>query len=181
MTEFDHALDTASQEFEERLDLDIAQLVSNPIRRVAVAESITAGLLCERLTRVPGSSRYFVGGIVCYTDMIKLQYCGVQAAVLSQYGPVSAPVAAQMAQGIQKNFKADIGISVTGYAGPDRHNPEKTGGVFIGIQNGTKQRVFSFKFEGTRNEIKAQTVQAALVQLKQWVGTMNRPTYNSVS
>ena len=171
---FEETLLEASDQFDERLDLDVATLLAKPLRRIAVAESVTGGLLSDRLTRVPGSSTYFVGGIVCYSPMVKLQYCGVTAAVLSQFGAVSPQVASQMAAGVQKNLKTDIGLSVTGYAGPDRHNAQNTGTVFIGVRISDQQRVHPFKFQGTRSEIKSQAAQAAMVQLKQWLEMLAR-------
>jgi nicotinamide-nucleotide amidase len=167
MSSFSQELEWANAEFDDRLDLDISRLLTHPLRRVAVAESITGGGLSERLTRVPGSSGYFVGGIVCYTPAIKLQFCGVSAAILGQFGAVSAQVTSQMAGGIQKLFKADIGLAVTGFAGPDRHQPENTGLVFIGIQVGEQRRVHSFRFQGDRAHIKEKAAQAVLVHLRQ--------------
>ncbi len=174
MPAFEETLLQASDQFDERLDLDVASLLSKPLRRIAVAESVTGGLLSERLTRVPGSSQYFVGGIVCYSPMMKLQYCGVTAAILSQFGAVSPQVASQMAAGVQKNLKTEIGISVTGYAGPDRNQPKNTGTVFIGVRISDQQRVHPFTFSGTRSQIKSQAAQAAMVQLKQWLEMLAR-------
>ena len=169
MPAFENTLQSLSSNFDQRLDIEIANLLSSPLRKIAVAESISGGLLSDRLTRVPGSSRYFVGGLVCYSPTLKMTYCGVSAATLSQFGAVSSQVALEMAIGIQNAFKADIGLSLTGYAGPDRHHPENTGLVFLGIRFLKKQRVHPFRFEGDRAQIKAQAAQAALVQLKQWL------------
>jgi nicotinamide-nucleotide amidase len=161
---FYEELHQASEDFDNRLDLDIANLLQN--RTIACAESMTAGSLSERLTRIPGSASYFLGAVVCYSIALKLSVCGVMASTLSQFGPVSEPVAKEMAMGIQKLAKSQIGLSITGYAGPDRHHPENTGLVFIGLMMENTPHVFQFRFEGSRPEIKAQAVQSALVQLR---------------
>lgn len=169
MPAFEKALYEASENFDQRLDLEVANLLGKSNLKIAVAESLSGGLLSERLTRVPGSSKYFLGGIVCYSTLIKLQFCGVSPATLSQFGAVSSQVALEMATGIQNSFKADIGLSLTGYAGPDRQHPQNTGLVFLGVRFQKKQRVHPFRFEGDRSEIKAKAAQAAVVQLKQWL------------
>ncbi len=161
---FYEELSQASHDFDQRLDLDISTLLQN--RTIACAESVTAGHLSDRLTRVPGSSAYFLGSVICYSPLLKLNLCGVSAATLSQCGPVSEPVTREMAKGVQKLTKATIALSVTGFAGPDRHNNDNTGLVFIGVVTESFDHVFQFRFEGNRAEIKQQAAQAALVQLR---------------
>jgi len=164
---FNLELEKAEADFEDRLDFDIAGLLKSSGRKIAVGESLTAGLLSERLTRVPGSSSYFKGGVVCYSTESKLTFCGVQAATLSQFGAVSGPVATELAKGVQRGFKAQVGIGITGYAGPDRLDPDKTGLVFICIAIDQDVKVNHVRLSGDRQAIKEQAVQTALIQLKQ--------------
>lgn len=104
--------------------------------KVAIAESCTGGLIAERLTRVPGSSEVFGCGVVSYSNETKQKLLGVSAQTLAQYGAVSAQTAREMAQGVRRVSGADIGISVTGIAGPDGGTPEKPVGlVYIGVNS----------------------------------------------
>ena len=132
-------------------------------RTLATAESITAGGIGAAITRVPGSSRVYVGGIISYTDAVKHLQLGVPRQLLEQLGAVSAPVAEAMAQGVRLRLGADVGLSVTGLAGPggdDFGNP--LGTVYIGcsLEGSTLSRKYSFR--GDREAIRSQTVTAAL-------------------
>ena len=89
----------------------------------AAAESCTGGLIAKRITDVPGASRVFMGGVVSYTDTVKHRVLDVPAEMLEEYGAVSAPVARAMAEGARKATTADLAVSVTGVAGPDRDEP----------------------------------------------------------
>ena len=103
-------------------------------KTIAVAESCTGGLLGGRLTSVPGSSAYFLGGIISYANEVKINRLGVPAEIIERFGAVSAETARAMATGVIQAIGSDIGVSITGIAGPDGGTPEKpVGTVFIGL------------------------------------------------
>jgi PncC family amidohydrolase len=143
----------------------LAQQVGERLRRqglsLAVAESCTGGLLGAAVTDVPGSSAYFLGGVISYADRVKLDQLGVPAATLRQHGAVSEPVAAAMASGVRQLLQADIGVSVTGVAGPDAEGSKAVGLTFIGIaaDASTTQR---FQWTGDRWDNRRRSVIAAL-------------------
>jgi len=115
----------------------LAQQVGERLRRqgrsLAVAESCTGGLLGAAVTDVPGSSTYFLGGVISYADRVKVDQLQVPEATLRQYGAVSEQTAAAMATGVRQLLRADIGVSITGVAGPDAEGPKPVGLTFIGI------------------------------------------------
>jgi nicotinamide-nucleotide amidase len=132
-------------------------------KTVAVAESCTGGLLSERLTRVPGSSNYFLGGMVCYSNELKATLAGVPADLITEHGAVSLAVAQAMAEGVRKRTGASLGIGITGVAGPGGGTPEKPVGlVFIALadENGTQIR--EFRFPGDRERVRHWATQMAL-------------------
>jgi nicotinamide-nucleotide amidase len=130
---------------------------------IAVAESCTGGLISSRLTDVPGSSRYVERGLVTYSNASKIELLGVPAALIAEHGAVSDPVATAMAEGIRTAAKVDIGIGVTGIAGPDGGTPGKpVGTVSIAVAAGADSRVRTFRFVGGREMVKFQASQAAL-------------------
>ena len=132
-------------------------------KTIVTAESCTGGGIGAALTAVPGSSKVYKGGIISYTNAVKINQFGVDRELLDREGAVSAPVAEAMASGARKALSADIAVSVTGLAGPDGDefgNP--VGTVFIGYAN--SESVFSHKylFSGNREEIRNQAIAAAL-------------------
>ena len=110
-----------------RIDDQVAQLLAG--RRVATAESCTAGMLATRLTERPGSSAYVMGGVVAYSNEAKVELLGVDPALIERHGAVSEPVAEAMADGALTRFDADIAVSITGIAGPDGGTEEKPVGT----------------------------------------------------
>ena len=109
---------------------------------IATAESCTGGMVAARLTNVPGSSTYFLGGVVCYSNDLKSAWTGVSPDVIEAKGAVSAEVAVALAEGIRRNTRATVGLSITGIAGPGGGTPEKPVGlVHIGLadERGTKE------------------------------------------
>jgi len=135
--------------------------------RLAVAESCTGGLVGERLTAVPGSSRVFVGGVVAYANEAKLELLGVSADALSAHGAVSEEVARQMAAGAGKVLGAEAALAVTGIAGPDGGTAEKpVGTVWIAALWQGKVRSFHFVFPGERDVVRRRAAQAALDALR---------------
>jgi nicotinamide-nucleotide amidase len=130
---------------------------------LAVAESCTGGLLGSTITDVPGSSAYFLGGIIAYSNTSKIEILGVPAQTIERNGAVSDRTAACMAKGILNNFACDIGIGVTGIAGPGGGSEQKPAGtVFIGVANDDRELARGFTFKGSRQEIKSASVKAAL-------------------
>jgi len=132
-------------------------------KTLAVAESCTGGLLAERLTRAPGSSNFFLGGALCYSDALKTRLAGVAPKLLEEHGAVSKPVARAMAEGIRKNTGAAIGVGITGIAGPDGGTPEKPVGlVFVSLADERGTQVREFRFPGDRARVRLWATQAAL-------------------
>ena len=131
--------------------------------KLAVAESCTGGLIGARLTSVPGSSAYFTGGVIAYSNEMKKNLLNVPPQWLDSFGAVSGPVAEAMARGVVAAAGAHCGISVTGVAGPDGGTVEKpVGTVWVGIAlpSGTTSR--QYNFTGNRDEVREQAVKAAM-------------------
>jgi nicotinamide-nucleotide amidase len=134
---------------------------------VAVAESLTGGAVGARLTRIPGSSRYFLGGVVAYSNASKESLLHVPATLLERHGAVSSPVARAMAEGVRRAFGADVGLSTTGIAGPTGATPTKPVGlVYVGLDGGSRPVVQRFQFSGDRAYNVSRTVTAALNLLR---------------
>ncbi len=132
-------------------------------KTLCTAESLTGGGIGAALTAIPGSSAVFKGGIISYTDWVKANLLGVDAQLLRTVGAVSGQVAASMARGARNALQADVAVSVTGLAGPDGDdfgNP--VGTVFVGYCDERGAFFRSFLFSGSRDQIRRQTVQAAL-------------------
>ena len=131
--------------------------------RVATAESCTGGLLARRITDVPGSSRYFERGFVTYSNASKIEQVGVSAADIEAHGAVSAPVAEQLAEGARQRAGAEMGVGITGIAGPDGGSEEKPVGlVFIGLATPAGRAVRKYRFMGTRKTVRERAAQTAL-------------------
>ena len=134
---------------------------------ISVAESCTGGLIGHMITSIPGSSAYFMGGIISYSNQAKLDLLGVSPETLKQFGAVSDRTAREMADGVKDRFKADIGLSVTGIAGPDGGTIEKpVGTVFMGIAFDEASFSLKYLFKGTRSEIKHQTAETAMENIR---------------
>jgi nicotinamide-nucleotide amidase len=131
---------------------------------VALAESCTGGLVMHRLTNIPGSSAYVLGGIVAYDYRIKRELLGVQEETLVKYGAVSAETAREMAHGALLHLGADVVVSITGIAGPGGGMPEKPVGLtYLCIVTAAGvERVERHIWEGDRQAIKMQSADAAL-------------------
>jgi nicotinamide-nucleotide amidase len=135
--------------------------------RVAVAESCTGGLITSRLTDVPGSSRYVDRGVVSYSNTAKTDLLHVPEGLITEHGAVSEPVALAMATGIRELSRADVGIGVTGIAGPDGGTPQKpVGTVSLAVVTGSGSRTRTSRFMGEREQVKFQASQAALDMLR---------------
>jgi competence/damage-inducible protein CinA-like protein len=144
----------------ETLEQVVGQRLRERALRVAVAESCTGGLIAEKLTDVPGSSAYFLGGVVAYADAAKRALLGVPEALLAQHGAVSDPVARAMAEGVRERFSADLAVSTTGISGPDGGSEAKPIGLVhlaLADAHGTHSDHFVFPLDRTRHrQITAQ-------------------------
>jgi nicotinamide-nucleotide amidase len=135
--------------------------------RLAVAESCTGGLVGGRLTDIPGSSAWFAGGVVAYANEIKETEIGVSSELMKQHGAVSEAVAVAMADGVRQRFKTDVGLAVTGIAGPSGGSAEKpVGTVMIAVSSGPAI-VRTYRFVGDRTMVRQQSVIAAVELLRQ--------------
>lgn len=134
---------------------------------LAVAESCTGGLLAQRLTSVPGSSRYFLGGAVVYSDELKSAFADVPPLLIKEHGAVSHEVAAALAEGIRKRCKSSLGVGITGIAGPTGGSPQKPVGlVYIALSAGGVPEVIERKFPGDRERIRWWSTQQALDMIR---------------
>jgi nicotinamide-nucleotide amidase len=151
----------------ETLEEIVGRYLALRHKTLAVAESCTGGLLSERLTRVPGSSNYFLGGTVCYSNNLKSKLAGVPAQLIADHGAVSKPVAMALAEGVRRNAGASMGVGVTGVAGPGGGTPEKPVGlVFIALADERGTQVREFRFPGDRERIRHLSTQAALEMIR---------------
>ena len=136
-------------------------------RRVAVAESCTGGMLGQRLTAIPGSSDVVLGGTIAYENGVKQKLLGVPATMLERFGAVSEAVARQMASAARLTFDADIGVGITGVAGPGGGTPEKpVGTVWIALDLGGDNRAQRVSLIGDRAEIRFRATQSALDMMR---------------
>jgi PncC family amidohydrolase len=130
---------------------------------LSIAESCTGGLVCDRITDVPGSSDYFEGGMVNYSNESKAKHLRISLDYVKKYGAVSPQVARRMAQGVRKAFVTSFGLSATGVAGPaggTKRSP--IGRVFIGFTDGRRIWVKKLNLKGNRREIKEKATEKAL-------------------
>jgi nicotinamide-nucleotide amidase len=149
------------------LEAVVAELLTGRNLTIATAESCSGGLLSSRLTDVPGSSAYMQQGVVCYSNASKTQWLGVPPLLIEEHGAVSEAVAKAMAGGIRAKTSADIGVGITGIAGPGGGTPEKpVGTVAISVATQDEQRVRTFQFFGGRDLVKFQSAQAALNMIR---------------
>lgn len=141
----------------------VGELLKKESLTFCAAESCTGGLLLSTLTDVAGSSAYVLGGVVTYSNEAKQQLVNVKTETLIQYGAVSEQTAHEMVVGVCDLFKADVGISVTGIAGPGGRTPEKPVGlVYVGCKVGNSTIVRKYLWQGNRAENKDHSVIAAL-------------------
>jgi PncC family amidohydrolase len=129
---------------------------------IATAESSTGGLVAAALTGVPGSSEYFLGGVVAYANQAKMDLLGVEPGTLKAHGAVSREVAEQMARGARRLFAADIAVSVTGIAGPGVEGAKPVGLTYIGVSRGEETMVREHHWSGDRAANRLASVEAAI-------------------
>ncbi len=158
--EFDDAIFASNGESMEQI---VGYYLGMRAATLATAESCTGGMLAERITSVPGSSRYFLGGAVVYDNSLKSELAGVPPLLIAEHGAVSSQVAAALAEGIRAKCKATLGIGITGIAGPGGGSEEKPVGlVFHALADGTNTEVVERKFPGDRDRIRQWATQQAL-------------------
>ena len=130
---------------------------------LAVAESCTGGLLAERITSISGSSRYFVGGAIVYSNELKTEFAGVPAGMISKYGAVSREVGTALAEGIRSRTGATLGVGITGVAGPTGGTPEKpVGRVYVALASAEGTEIEERNFPGDRKRVRWFSTQLAL-------------------
>lgn len=131
--------------------------------KIATAESCSGGLLAAAITDIPGASRVFDCGIISYADAIKMRLLGVPEQTLRQYGAVSEQTALAMLSGLLRLSSADLGLAVTGIAGPEGGSADKPVGlVYIAVGSAHRMRTRRFLFAGNREVVRQQTVETAL-------------------
>lgn len=148
------------------LEVQVGMLLRQRGLKLAIAESCTGGLLADRITDVPGSSEYFLGGIVAYAYEAKVALLGVAWETLKSYGAVSRETVLEMARGARNALGADVAISVSGIAGPGGGLPNKpVGTTWLGFSTAGEELAYMRQFGGNRRENKALAVDAALAIL----------------
>lgn len=152
----------------EHIVNQIHKLLIKRQKKIAVAESCTGGLLSNLLTRIPGSSQYFILGVVVYSNQAKENILKIPANIIDRYGAVSKDVARLMAKSVRAIAKTDFGIGVTGIAGPSRvalkENP--VGTVFIALESKNKKLCKKFHFAGNRLTVRKEAALKALELLR---------------
>lgn len=153
---------TESPDFSVEAVADVLDRLAASGETVAVAESLTGGLVCSTLITPAGASRVIVGGIVAYQTDVKATVLGVSESLLAERGAVDPDVVLAMARQVRAKFGATIGLATTGVAGPDQQDGASVGTVFVALVSDRDDVVQKFEFEGTRDEIRHRTVAAAL-------------------
>jgi nicotinamide-nucleotide amidase len=154
----------------ETMEQTVGRELTRHVATIASAESCTGGLLAERLTRVPGSSAYFLGGVVCYSNDLKTAWTGVPPEMIASQGAVSAAVALALAAGIRRSTGATIGVGITGIAGPAGGSPEKPVGlVHIAIADALTASDRTLQLSGDRDRIRWQASQLALDLVRRYL------------
>lgn len=136
---------------------------------LAVAESLTGGLLADAFVSIPGASKVFVGGAVTYATQSKNRVLGVSAELLAARGAPDAEVARAMARGARELFGASLALATTGVAGPEPQDGREPGTVFVGLATEAGSRAAASFCQGSRDGIRRQAVLAALVLLEEYV------------
>jgi nicotinamide-nucleotide amidase len=152
---------------------DVVRLLTVKGETLAVAESLTGGLVAAEITSVPGASKVFRGSVTAYATELKRELLGVDAALLAARGAVDPQVAGQMAAGVRKALGADWGIATTGVAGPDPQDGQPVGTVFVAVDgpfapdpgSASGGKVEALRLNGDRAEIRRESVRSVLALL----------------
>jgi len=158
----------------EKLEIQVGDLLRQQGLKLVLAESCTGGLLGGRITDVPGSSEYFLGGVIAYAYEVKTSVLGVSWDTLNTKGAVSRETVLEMGRGVRKLLKADVAMSVSGIAGPGGGTPEKpVGTTWIGLVTSEGEWGHIFHFTGNRDVIRTAAVDAALNLLLEYLQGKN--------
>ena len=144
----------------------IIKRLSKLNKSLSVAESITAGGLAQQLTAIAGSSKVFLGGIIAYSDEIKISQLSIAKSDLKKFSPVSEEIAIAMANNVRKEFKSDYALSTTGVAGPGAAYGQKAGTVWVGISSKKESFAIALSLSGDREVIRHATIVSALAALE---------------
>jgi PncC family amidohydrolase len=148
----------------------VGRLLLGHRMKLAVAESCTGGLVMHRLTNIPGSSRYLLGGVVAYANEIKIRILGVPEETLTSYGAVSAEAAQAMAEGVRRLLGTDVALAVTGIAGPTGDTPDKPVGLtYVALATPKTSLWRRYEWAGSRLQNKEASAEAALRLLQEWL------------
>ena len=154
----------------ESLEILIGKKLKKKKKTLAIAESCTGGLVSSLITNVSGSSKYFTGGIVAYSNDVKINILGVPEALIKRHGAVSRQVALEMAIGARELLDSRIALSITGIAGPTGGTKEKpVGTAFIAVSSARKTKIRKVRFKGSRESIKSQFSQSALSLILEFI------------
>jgi len=160
-------------EGDSSLEKTVGELLTEMNLSVAIAESCTGGFIAHTLTNVAGSSAYMQGGVVAYSNEVKEQLLGVRSNTLIEHGAVSEQTACEMAEGVRRALRADLGLSITGILGPGGGSVEKpVGTVWVGLSTHEKTFAVSFHFGKDRFRNKERTLTAALNLLRRFLLNM---------
>jgi nicotinamide-nucleotide amidase len=154
--------DGVAGEAARELATEIIRLLMRTGETVAAAESLTGGLVAAALTDVPGASNVFRGGVIAYATELKAQVLGVDVAMLKKHGPVYAPVASAMAEGVRQRLGATFGVATTGVAGPGPQDGQPAGTVHIAVSLAGDTVVRTMALAGDRDEVRRLTVERVL-------------------
>ncbi len=154
----------------ESLEKVIGRLLTEQKLTIALAESCTGGLVAHRLTNVPGSSAYFIGGVVSYANEAKERVLGVNRQTLQEHGAVSEETAREMARGVRRLLRTNVALAVTGIAGPGGGSPEKPVGLtYIALATDDLERCERYLWRGDRWANKEHSAEAALGMLREYL------------
>ena len=147
----------------ESLEEQVGNYLRQKQMKLTLAESCTGGLVGHRITNIPGSSDYYLGGVIAYANEVKAGLLGVHWETLQQYGAVSREVALEMARGVRQVLPAQVGLSVTGIAGPGGATPGKPVGLtWLGLSAPADEQAWQFIWQGDRLQNKERSAEAAL-------------------
>jgi nicotinamide-nucleotide amidase len=159
----------------EELQDVVMRLLAEKRKTLATAESVTGGLVAERLVGVPGASEWYQGGIVAYQNAVKVEMLGVPQELIERHGVISAPVVEAMATGVRTRFRTDLGVSTVGLAGPGGGTPEKPVGlVYVGLAWDGGVSSWSFSWSGTRQEVRSRTAKLALNRVRLYLQALDQ-------
>jgi len=156
----------------ETLESVVGSLLTEKGLSLAVMESCTGGLLADTITNNAGASKYFKGGLVTYSNEAKIA-CGIDGRLITDYGVISAEVAQVMAEAARLRLEADVGIGITGVAGPNEVEGKPAGTVYIGIDDGRRKQVIKGNYPGDRARVKRRATTAALFELRKMLAVLD--------